>query len=156
MDEGGEELLLFVATSYVVTLGFERVGEAIGLVLLHLIIPNQIDEVDHDGDETDEDIVKTGIQEEGDRLEEIGESYETKPYCFSEAFFYNIQNSVFSKRKYAPDLLLSILFLMQKLLLQILLAVFTAFVIFFTYSAYQYYVALHSDDPIVPYVFVEK
>lgn len=45
---------------------------------------------------------------------------------------------------------------MQKLLIQIVLAVFTAFVIFFGYSAYQYYVALHSDDPIVPYVFVEK
>jgi hypothetical protein len=80
----------------------------------------------------------------------------SKHYCFSEPFFYNIQKSIFSKRKYAPHLLLPILFPMQKLLLNILLAVLLAFVIFFGYSAYQYYVALHSDDPVVPYVFVEK
>jgi hypothetical protein len=61
--ERGEELLLCVATLYVVTLGFECVGEAIGLVLLHLIIPDQIDQVDDDGDETDEDVVETGVQE---------------------------------------------------------------------------------------------
>lgn len=62
MDEGREELLLCVATLYVVTLSFERVGEAVCLVLLHLIIPDQIDQVHDDGDETDEDVVKTGIQ----------------------------------------------------------------------------------------------
>lgn len=46
--------------------------------------------------------------------------------------------------------------LMQKLLLRILLAILFAFFLFFSYSAYQYYRALHSDDPIIPYILVEQ
>lgn len=46
--------------------------------------------------------------------------------------------------------------LMQKLLISIMIAILTAFLLFFSYSAYQYYKALHSDDPIIPYVLVEK
>lgn len=44
---------------------------------------------------------------------------------------------------------------MQKLFFRILFAIISAFFLFFSYSAYQYYVALHSDDPIVPYLLVE-
>lgn len=66
-------------------------------------------------------------------------------YCISGYFFYNIQKSIFSKHS-----------LMQKLLLRILFAIFLAFFLFFSFSAYQYYSALHSDDPIVPYLFVES
>lgn len=46
--------------------------------------------------------------------------------------------------------------LMQKLLIRIVLAILLAFFLFFSYSAYHYYVALHSDDPIIPYVLVEE
>lgn len=45
---------------------------------------------------------------------------------------------------------------MKTLLLRILFAVFIAFFLFFLFSAYQYYKALHSDDPVIPSVFVEK
>ena len=68
------------------------------------------------------------------------------PFLFLLSFLVSLRLRLYSSSIYS----------MQKLLIQILLAVFTAFVIFFGYSAYQYYVALHSDDPIVPYVFVEK
>ena len=44
---------------------------------------------------------------------------------------------------------------MQKLLLSVLLSILTAFFLFFSFSAYQYYIALHSDDPIVPYVLID-
>ena len=44
---------------------------------------------------------------------------------------------------------------MQKLLLSIVFSILPAFFLFFSFSAYQYYVALHSDDPIVPYVLID-
>jgi hypothetical protein len=44
---------------------------------------------------------------------------------------------------------------MPKLLLRILFSVLFALFVFFLFSAYQYYRALHSDDPVVPSVLVE-
>jgi hypothetical protein len=44
---------------------------------------------------------------------------------------------------------------MKSLIVRIFLSVLVAFSLFFAYSAYQYYNVLHSDDPIVPYLFVE-
>lgn len=44
---------------------------------------------------------------------------------------------------------------MQKLFFRILFAIFFVFFLIFSHSAYQYYVAIHSDDPIVPYLLVE-
>ena len=61
-DEGCEELFFFVALRHVFTLILQCRREAIGLVLLHLIIPDQIDLIDDDSDEADEDVVKTRIQ----------------------------------------------------------------------------------------------
>lgn len=79
-------------------------------------------------------------------------------YCIFLSFFYNIQKNIFSKQK-SPILLFreSFLFIvMSKLLLRILFAGLFAIFLFFLVSAYQYYQALHSDDPIVPYIVVES
>lgn len=38
----------------------------------------------------------------------------------------------------------------------VLLALLSVFAVFFGYSTYVYYQAIHSDDPIVPYLLVNS
>ena len=45
---------------------------------------------------------------------------------------------------------------MKKIFSIILIVFVFLFVVFFGHATYQYYVALHSDDPITPYVTVES
>lgn len=45
---------------------------------------------------------------------------------------------------------------MKKFLFPILSIVFFLFIASFLWMAYGYYVAIHSDDPIVPYVMVDS
>ena len=45
---------------------------------------------------------------------------------------------------------------MKKILITSFLILLFGLFLMFGYSAFLYYQALHSDDPIVPYVMVEK
>ena len=45
---------------------------------------------------------------------------------------------------------------MKKIFFFFLGAFFVLFACLFAYSTYQYYKAIHFDDPINPYLFVEK
>ena len=60
-DERCEEFFFFVALLDVGTLILEHVGEAIGLILLYLIIPDEIYQVDYDGDEPDKYVMESRI-----------------------------------------------------------------------------------------------
>lgn len=61
-DEGCKKLFFFIAFFHIFTLIFEHVREAVGLVFLHLIISDKVYQIDDNGYETDEDVVKTRIQ----------------------------------------------------------------------------------------------
>ena len=63
--------------------------------------------------------------------------------CFSITFHYNIQNSHFFHMKK------NILFIFSAIVALI-------FVIAFGITTYRYYQAIHSDDPINPYLQVEQ
>ena len=61
-DEGCEEFFFFVAVLYIGALVLECVGEAVCLILLYLVIPDEIYQVDDDGDESDKYVVESRIQ----------------------------------------------------------------------------------------------
>lgn len=45
---------------------------------------------------------------------------------------------------------------MKKILLSISMIIIAVFVVAFGISAFRYYEAIHADDPINPYILVEK
>ncbi len=63
--------------------------------------------------------------------------------CFYHTFPYNIQNSFFFHMK-------------NNILFTIFTIIVSIFVIAFGMTTYRYYQAIHSDDPINPYLAVEK
>lgn len=60
---GWEEYLVIVSCFYRIIGIFDRTNKGIRSIFLHLVIPDEIDQVYHDDDEEDEDVVKTRVQD---------------------------------------------------------------------------------------------